>query len=132
MFTVNWSADIMEIRISQNEDGVYFLELVGDLDLYNSTQLKDQVIRLIGEKITHFVISLDEVERINSSGIGALIYIFSTLKKLNCRLIILASEGGPVLHALEITRLRGYFTIARSMEEAISLIAAADSLESAG
>jgi anti-sigma B factor antagonist len=110
----------MEIKISDTSDDIFLVELTGSLDFYNSTKLKESFIKKIGEKMAPFIINLNKVSNINSTGIGALIYIFSTLKKLNCPLVLLASEG-PVIRALETTRLKNYFTVAGSMEEAISL-----------
>ena len=112
----------MDIKISNLLEDICLAELSGALDFYNSTQLKDFFMKKIREKMAHFIINLNNVTSISSSGIGALIYIYSTLKKLNCRLVIVALDG-PVIQALETTRLKSYFMIAKSMEEAISLAA---------
>ena len=110
----------MEIKIQKNKDNIYLLELSGGMDLYSSNQLKDLVMSMIGSKIERFIISLKGVNNVFSAGIGALIYVSSTLKKLNCPLVIVAPEG-PVMQALEVTRLKGYFTIAPSLKDAIAL-----------
>ena len=119
----------MEIKVSKSTGKIYIVELSGTLDLYSSLQLKDNVMKLVEMKIAHVIIDLNEVDGINSAGIGALIYVFSTLKKIKCPLIIIAQEG-PVLQALEQTRIRNYFTIVKSLEDAIILAAAADSVVS--
>jgi anti-sigma B factor antagonist len=108
----------MEIKVSKNSDNDYLLELSGDMDLMGSNQLKDIVMKLIANRIEKFIINLKNVGDINSTGVGALIYISSTLKKLNCPLIIIVSDGA-VLSALEETRLKGYFTIVQSLKEAL-------------
>jgi len=110
----------MEIKVSKNNDNIYLMELSGAMDLYSSHQLKDFVMKALKNKVERFVLNLDGITNINSAGIGALINVFSTLKKLNCPLVIIAPEG-PVMQALEATRLKGYFTIARSLKEAISM-----------
>ena len=110
----------MEIKISKNDDDIFLIDLSGDLNLSSSNQLKDLVMKMIEKKAEHFIINLKEVDRLNSSGIGALIFISSTLKKLNCPLVIVVQEG-PVMNALEVTRLKSYFTIASSLKEAVSL-----------
>ena len=110
----------MEIKVSKNTDDIYLVELSGALDLYSSEQLKDLVMKMIEKKAERFIMSLGEVDRVNSSGIGALIFVSSTLKKLKCPLVIIVPEG-PVMNALEITRLKGYFTIASNLKEAIAL-----------
>jgi len=112
----------MEIKLSRNNDDMYLLELSGSLDLYSANQLKDLVMKIISKKAERFIIDLSKVDNVNSSGIGALIFVSSTLKKLQCPLVIIVSEG-PVLTALEVTRLKNYFSIAPSLKEALSMAA---------
>ena len=111
----------MEIKIRKNDDDIHLLELRGALDLYSAEQLKQLVMKMIENKVERFLISLKEVDSINSSGIGALIFISSTLKKLNGSLVFIVPEG-PVMNALEITRLKSYFTIAPSVKDALDLV----------
>ena len=108
----------MEIRIFKNDNDVYLVELAGSLDLYSSNQLKKLVMKMIENRAERCIINLGKVDKINSSGIGALIYVCSTLKKLKCPMSILAT-GGPVLHALEVTGLKNYFPVFRSLKEAL-------------
>ena len=110
----------MDIKVSKNGDNVYLVKLSGELDLYSSEQFKDVIMKIIVNKTERFIIDLNKIDGINSAGIGALVSIFSTLKKLNCPLIILAAEG-EALHALEVTKLKGYFSIAKSLKEALAL-----------
>ena len=110
----------METKISKNDDDVYLVDLSGALDLYSANELKELVIRMIEKKAEKFVINLKNVDSINSAGIGALIYVSSTLKKLSCPLVIIAPEG-PALQALELTRLTGYFRIVPTLKEAAAL-----------
>jgi len=114
----------MEIKVQKDGNDVFLLELSGALDLLSSNQLKEHFIKLIESKIDYLIINLIEVDNINSPGIGALIYISSTLRKLKCPLIIVAPDG-PVLDVLELTRLKNYFTIAPTVEAAVSLTACA-------
>ena len=110
----------MEIKLSKNSGGIFLLELEGDLDLPGSNQLKDYIIQTVRIRIKRFIISLENVEHINSAGIGALIYVFSTLRKLNCTLIMVVPEG-PVFEALEISRLKNYFSIVHTMKDALQI-----------
>ena len=109
----------MEIKTLKNSDDTFLVELSGDMDLYSSNQLKELVMKMIKNKAERIIINLNEVGSINSAGIGALIYASSTLKKLNCPLVIILPEG-PAMQALEVTRLKGYFTIVSSLKEAVS------------
>ena len=113
----------MKFQLHKNKNNVYLVELSGAMDLCSSNQLKELVIKIIKNRVERFIINFNEVSVVNSSGIGALIYVSSTLKKLNCPLIILAPEG-PVMQALEVTRLKSYFTIVPSLKEALNLVTA--------
>ena len=121
MSTGSWSGKKMEIKIKKNNDNIYLLKLSGSMDLLGSNQLKDLVLKMIENKAEHFVIDLSDVTGVNSDGIGALVYVSSTLKKLNCQLIMIVPEG-PVLHALASIRLKHFFIIAPDLKEAIALV----------
>jgi anti-sigma B factor antagonist len=110
----------MEFKILKNENGIFLVDLIGSLDLYSSNQFKELIMKMIENKIERFIINLSNVDNINSAGIGALIFVSSTLKKLKCPLVIIAPEG-PIMNALEVTGLKAYFTIASSIKEAVTL-----------
>ena len=112
----------MEVKVRKNDNGVYLVELGGLLDLFSSEQLKELVLKIIEKRAESLIISLKDIDRVDSVGIGALIFISSTLKKLSCPLIFVVPEG-PVMTALEVTKLKSYFTIAPTLKEAITLAA---------
>jgi anti-sigma B factor antagonist len=112
----------MEIRILKNAGDIYLIELQGDLDLYNSNQLKELVMDMINKnKIEKCIIDMEKVKSINSTGIGALIFISSTIKKMNARLVM-TKINAKVKKAMEVTKLTGYFQITSSLQEALDLI----------
>ena len=108
----------MEIKLSKNSEDVYLLELTGNLDLSSSDLLKNYVMGKLKTGLECLILSFKNVVEINSAGIGALINVSSTLRKLNCTLIMLTPEG-PVLEALEISRIRNYFIVAHTLQEAL-------------
>lgn len=107
----------MELKIRKNED-IYIIDVNGEMDLYNSYKLKELVMKMLEKKVAKFVINMENVEYIDSSGIGALIYISSTIKKLNLKLLI-TNVRGSVKKVIELTKLMGYFPITQSLTEAI-------------
>jgi anti-sigma B factor antagonist len=110
----------MELKIRKNKE-VYIIDIQGELDLYNSYKLKELLMKMLEKKIERFIINMEDVEYIDSSGIGALIYISSTLKKMNLRLAI-TNIHGSVKKVIELTKLMGYFPIAATLEEAIKKV----------
>jgi len=107
----------MELKIRKNGNN-YIIDVNGEMDLYNSYKLKELVMKMLEKKVERFIINLENVDYIDSSGIGALIYICSTIKKMSFQLII-TNIHGSVKKVIELTKLMGYFPITNSIEEAI-------------
>ena len=107
----------MELKIRKNGE-VYIIDVNGEMDLYNSYKLKELVMKMLEKNVHSFIINLEQVDYIDSSGIGALIYISSTIKKMNLKLAI-TNIHGSVKKVIELTKLMGYFPITNSIEEAL-------------
>ena len=107
----------MELKIRKNGEN-YIIDVNGEMDLYNSYKLKELVMKMLEKKVERFIINLENVDYIDSSGIGALIYICSTIKKMNLKLVI-TNIHGSVKKVIELTKLMGYFPITQSIEEAL-------------
>jgi anti-sigma B factor antagonist len=110
----------MELKIRKNKE-IYIIDIQGELDLYNSYKLKELLMKMLEKKIERFIINMEDVEYIDSSGIGALIYISSTLKKMNLKLAI-TNIHGSVKKVIELTKLMGYFPIVATLDAAIKKI----------
>lgn len=107
----------MELKIRKAKE-IYIIDVSGEMDLYNSYKLKDLIMKMVEKKIGMLIINLQEVEYIDSSGIGALIYICSTIKKAGSKLFI-TNVHGSVKKVVELTKLAGFFPMTNSLEEAI-------------
>ena len=99
-------------------DGFSFQTGAGGASLAAAKFLKDIMLE---KNVKSFIINLEQVDYIDSSGIGALIYICSTLKKMNLKLAI-SNVHGSVKKVIELTKLTGYFPIANSLEEALLMV----------
>ena len=110
----------MELKIRKNKE-VYIVDVSGEMDLYNSHKLKELVMKMIERQIKCMIINREEVDYIDSSGIGALIYICSTVKKMSLKLYM-TNIHGSVKKVIELTKLMGYFPITNSLEEALQRI----------
>jgi anti-sigma B factor antagonist len=110
----------MELKIRKNEQ-IYIIDVQGEMDLYNSFKLKELLMKMIEKKIEFFIINMDDVEYIDSSGIGALIYITSTVKKMSLKLAI-TNVHGSVKKVIELTKLTSFFPITTSLDEAVKLM----------
>ncbi|MCI1208021.1 MAG: anti-sigma factor antagonist [Treponema sp.] len=110
----------MELKIRKNTD-IYIIDVNGEMDLYNSYKLKELVMKMLEKGVKKFIINLEQVDYIDSSGIGALIYICSTIKKMKYKLSI-SNIHGSVKKVIELTKLMGYFPISNSVEEALLMV----------
>ncbi|MGC9312774.1 MAG: STAS domain-containing protein, partial [Sediminispirochaetaceae bacterium] len=90
----------------------------GDMDLYNAHELKDVVNRLIHKSVTRIVINLEKVDYIDSSGVGALIHIFTSIKRNGFKLRI-TNVHGSVAKVIKLTKLIGYFPIVDDVKTAL-------------
>jgi anti-sigma B factor antagonist len=110
----------MDLKIRKN-DQIYIIDITGEMDLYNSYKIKELFLKMVEKKIENFIINLNDVEYMDSSGIGALIYITSTVKKMNLKLA-LTNIRGSVKKVMELTKLTGFFPITGTVEEAVKKV----------
>lgn len=112
----------MELKMRKNKD-VFIIDVSGEMDLYNSYKLKELVMKMMERQVKSVVINMEAVDYIDLSGIGALIYIYSTMKKASCQLYM-TNIHGSVKKVIELTKLMGYFPITNSLEEALQKLEA--------
>jgi anti-sigma B factor antagonist len=110
----------MEIKL-RRAGTIYVIDITGEMDLYNAFKLKDIVLKMIGRQIKEYVINLENVEYLDSSGIGALLSVHSELKKRGMAFVI-ANVKGSVKRVIELTKLNGYLPIAADVNEAVARI----------
>lgn len=70
----------MEIRIRQ-QGAVTIIDLIGNLTIGRSEEsLRETITKLLGEEHKKLIINLSEVPMIDSSGIGAVIKSYTSIK----------------------------------------------------
>jgi anti-sigma B factor antagonist len=110
----------MDYSVSE-QDGVVIISLNGKImGGPEATEINEKFNQLIDDKKLKIVIDLNNVEWMNSSGLGILIGAVSLFKNNNGQLrLINVSER--IQNLLKITKLAGIFETSNSLEEAISL-----------
>lgn len=98
---------------------VTILTLSGRLDLASGTTLKEQVKKLLAKNNTTVHLNLQDVEFINSSGLGALVSIMKEVRLFKGRLT-LSNLASYVQEIFDITQLSHIFEIYQSEEEAVA------------
>ena len=108
----------VEIR-SRLIDSAIILDISGALNLYVASLLRDTVDKKILEGHTRLIINLQDVDYIDSSGIGVLIICTQSLQKCGGALALVnASEDVKKVFAL--TCLEKYFNFLKNETEALS------------
>lgn len=110
----------MTIKLKKN-DNIYVIELDGELDLYNAYKVKTLYTKMIEKGIHSIILDLENLDYLDSSGLGSIIYIFSDLKKHNGKMSLCNLNGSPK-NLIQMTRLDKLFLIADTIEESIEQI----------
>ena len=102
----------MALAIASREiDGVTVLDLSGRITLgEGSVQLRDAIRDLIGKKQTHILLNLEDVNYIDSSGLGELVSAYTSAKNQNAGLKLLKLSK-KVHDLLQLTKLYTVFDI---------------------
>jgi len=108
------------MEITQSEkNNVAILSLKGKLDLANAARLKDMVKGILAEGKLKVHLNMDDVDFINSSGLGALVSVMKEIRLRKGRLTL--SDLAPyVKEIFEITQLSHVFEIFETVEGALS------------
>lgn len=107
----------MDIKL-RRYNTIYIIDIAGDMDLYNAHRLKDVVAKLIEKGVAQLVINLERVEYLDSSGVGALIHIYTQVKQKALQLRI-AHVHGSVEKVIRLTKLMDYFPIVPTVKDAL-------------
>jgi anti-sigma B factor antagonist len=89
-----------------------FLEimLIGEVDIYTSSELKNKINELIEEKNKNIIINGEQLDYIDSTGLGVLMSIYKKLqdKNLNIKVVNLKPN---IYKLFDITGLNKVFNI---------------------
>lgn len=112
----------MELKDRRLDDGgVIVMTVAGEMDLYNANDFKKAVDRLLSATQVGLVIDLQELNYIDSSGIGALLYTF-TQSRSQAKPVCFAQVHGSVRRVIELTSLLGFLPIEETVEAAANRV----------
>lgn len=107
----------MEIKLKKYQN-IYIIMLEGELDLYNAPKLENVFNSLVSKNIASFVVDFNDVDYIDSSGVGILLKIHSITKSKNLS-FLLSSVSGEVLNVFTLTNLVKFFSISEDYQQGI-------------
>jgi len=108
-----------EITDRKVDDETHVVAVTGEIDLFTAPEFKQRMSELIDAGRSRLVVDLTETTFIDSSSLGVLIGAHRRLKlRGGALLVVCASEA--IGKTFKITGLDGVFTLAPSVEAALS------------
>lgn len=86
----------MKIDICQTVNRDHLISLSGEMDALGCSEIRVELEKVIVNGQAHIILQLDQVSFIDSSGIGAIVFLFKRLKQLNRTLEICGVQGQPL------------------------------------
>jgi anti-sigma B factor antagonist len=100
------------------QESVAVIALGGEVDVYTSPRLKQEMVDLLNKGITRLVIDLSAVEYLDSTGLGVLIGGLKRARERDGDLRLIC-DNLRILRIFEITGLTKIFDIYRSEADAL-------------
>jgi anti-sigma B factor antagonist len=102
---------------SRTVNGWTVVDVKGEVDLFTAPKLREHVVGLVEDDERRIVVNLEDVEFMDSTGLGVLVGALKRLKEKDGQLALVCSQGS-VLRVLTVTGLNKVFAIYDSVEEA--------------
>jgi len=110
----------MNIEMLSDEKTGLTVKLAGEMDAAACSMIQHKLNTIIHQKTQNVVLDLSQVNFIDSSGIGAIVFLFKRLKAQN-RQMTLSNVNGQPMELMELLRIGSVITVtAPSVEQALS------------
>jgi len=112
------------IKISTRQLGeVTVLDLVGDITLFNSPQIRKVLLTLLrDEQVAQLLVNMTDVKYVDSSGIASLVEGLKISRDLGSR-FMLYGLSKPAKTVLELTHLLRVFEVHANEQDALAALA---------
>ena len=108
-----------EITDRKVDDETHVVAVTGEIDLFTAPEFKQRMSGLIDAGRSRLVVDLSETTFIDSSSLGVLIGAHRRLKLRGGALLVVCG-GEAIAKTFKITGLDGVFTLAPSVDAALS------------
>jgi len=99
--------------------GKKIIEISGDIDMYSSPELREELMKLIMKKTPSMFVDLKKVTYIDSSGIATFVEGLKCMKSYGGRLKLCNIPPG-IMEIFNFSKLDRVFEIYESIDDAIS------------
>jgi anti-sigma B factor antagonist len=113
----------MDLRIiTRTADGIPVIQLSGEVDAYTCSMLRDAMVEVIEQGHPMIVVSMADVEYIDSSGLGTLVGGLKRASEHRGRIAVVA-RSGQIRKVFEITGLEKVFPLFDTEKDATAAMA---------
>ncbi len=109
----------MDLRLDHyTKDGLDVLDVGGEIDVYSAPSLREALINLVSEGKYHIVVNMEQVDFLDSTGLGVLV---GGLKRVRAHdgSLGLVCQKERILKIFRITGLTKVFTMYNTVDEAV-------------
>jgi anti-sigma B factor antagonist len=100
------------------EKGYSVVFISGILNLFTAKSIRTDLEPLLLKKRVRVIVDLEEMQSIDSSGIGALVNLILSMRKHEDARIVFTQPTAIVMHIFEVTKLKSFFNIIDDYEMA--------------
>lgn len=101
----------MEFKLeSKNTDEFLVLYPKGELDVYNTKKFKEKSLKIYEKDKKNILFDFSELEYLDSTGLGSLIYILKEIEKDGNKIVI-ENINNSIMKLFKITKLEDMFEI---------------------
>jgi anti-sigma B factor antagonist len=109
----------LKVETRNVQDGVAVIALNGEVDVYTSPRLKQEMVDLLNKGTARLVVDLSAVQYLDSTGLGVLIGGLKRAREREGDLRLIC-DNLRILRIFEITGLTKIFDIYRNEAEALA------------
>lgn len=99
--------------------GINVISIKGDIDMYSSPSLRDELLSMVKKKISPVLIDFKEVSYIDSSGIATFVESLKGITAFGGKLKLVSLPNG-IMEIFSFSRLDKVFEIYGNIDEAIN------------
>jgi len=110
----------VDLSLTSRDEGIRTVVGVGgEIDVYTAPKLREQIVKLVDDGRYHLVIDMEDVEFLDSTGLGVLVGGLKRARAHDGSLRLVCTQE-RILKIFRITGLTKVFPIHASLEEALA------------
>jgi anti-sigma B factor antagonist len=117
---VHGAGGLVDLKLRHyNKDGTEVVDVAGEIDVYTAPRLRELLIDLVNKNKYQLVVNMDEVEFLDSTGLGVLVGAVKRVRAHDGSVVIVCTQQ-RILKIFRITGLTKVFGIHETVDQAIA------------